>query len=103
MSDWQSGPFVAAMLLASPAVGDPVEAIDSDGGTTQTISGIVTHAAVPRLGHRVEVNLLLLLFAGRGVTSRPLIISVEDPHLEVRALPALTIDWNGAAEPTRYV
>jgi hypothetical protein len=103
VSDWQRGPYLAAMLLTSPAVRDPIEAIETDAGTTRIITGIVTHAAVPRLGQRVEVNLLLLLFAGRMETSSRLVISVEDPHLDVLALPPVTLDWNGAAEPTRYV
>jgi hypothetical protein len=52
----------------------------------------VTHAAMPRLGQRVEVNLLLLLFAGRAETSVPLIISVQDPFLGADAVPPITLD-----------
>src|SRR4051794_30576838 len=103
MSDWQSGPYVAVMLLTSPSVGNPLDAVETDTGTTRVIRGIVTHAAVPRLGDRVEVNLLLVLFAGRDGSPNRLVISVEDPQLEVLSLPPVTIDWNGPKEPTRYV
>jgi len=90
VTNW-GGPYLAAMLLTSPEIDDPITAVEREAGTVRGIAGIVTHTAVPRLGTPVAVNLLLILFAGGNRERDPLTVSVMDPAGFSQELPPIGI------------